>query len=87
MSEVSMSWWLSQSVQAELDSQTCDLRNRETLADLSRRLSQHCPISRTTSRAACRMRRCPKGRRNGVLSEKRPFWPSRAVGLVVRLRL
>ncbi len=44
MSEVSMSWWLSQSVQAELDSQLCDERNRRTLADLARRLSQHCPI-------------------------------------------
>ena len=44
MSDVSMSWWLSQSVQAELDSQVCDLRNRQTLADLSQRLSQHCPV-------------------------------------------
>ncbi len=44
MSEVSMSWWLSQSVQAELNSQTCDLRNRQTMADLARRLSQHCPV-------------------------------------------
>jgi hypothetical protein len=38
MSEVSMSWWLSQSVQAELDSQICDRRNRKTLADLADRL-------------------------------------------------
>jgi hypothetical protein len=44
MSEVSMSWWLSQSVQAELDSQICDQRNRRTLADLDKRLSQRCPI-------------------------------------------
>jgi hypothetical protein len=44
MSEVSMSWWLSQSVQAELDSQICDRRNRQTLADLKRRLSERCPI-------------------------------------------
>ena len=44
MSEVSMSWWLSQSVQAELDSQICDLRNRQTFADLLKRLSQHCPF-------------------------------------------
>ena len=44
MSEVSMSWWLSQSVQAELDAQVCDERNRHTLVDLARRLSQHCPV-------------------------------------------
>jgi hypothetical protein len=44
MSDVSMSWWLSQSVQAELDAQICDRRNRETFADLAQRLSQHCPI-------------------------------------------
>ena len=44
MSEVSMSWWLSQSVQAELDSQICDQRNQRTLADLAERLSQRCPI-------------------------------------------
>jgi hypothetical protein len=44
MSEVSMSWWLSQSVQAELDSQICDLRNQQTFADLLHRLSQHCPV-------------------------------------------
>jgi hypothetical protein len=44
MSEVSMSWWLSQSVQAELDTQLCDVRNRHTLADLMQRLSQHCPF-------------------------------------------
>ena len=44
MSDVSMSWWLSQSVQAELDSQVCDQRNRRMLADLAKRLSQHCPV-------------------------------------------
>jgi hypothetical protein len=44
MSDVSMSWWLSQSVQAELDSQVCDKRNLKTFADLADRLSQHCPI-------------------------------------------
>jgi hypothetical protein len=43
MSEVSMSWWLSQSVQAELDAQVCDKRNRQTFADLAKRLSQRCP--------------------------------------------
>jgi len=40
MSEVSMSWWLSQSVQAELDAQLCDRRNRDSLSDLQERLSQ-----------------------------------------------
>ncbi len=40
MSEVSMSWWLSQSVQAELDSQICDQRNRQSLDDLMKRLAQ-----------------------------------------------
>jgi hypothetical protein len=40
MSDVSMSWWLSQSVQAEVDSQLCDARNRQSLADLMVRLSQ-----------------------------------------------
>ena len=44
MSEVSMSWWLSHSVQAELDSQICDQRNRQTFADLLNRLAQHCPF-------------------------------------------
>jgi hypothetical protein len=46
MSEVSLSWWLSQSVQTELDSQICDQRNRKTLTDLARRLSQRCPDKR-----------------------------------------
>ncbi len=40
MSEVSMSWWLSQAVQAELNSQICDTRNRDSLANLKTRLSQ-----------------------------------------------
>jgi hypothetical protein len=31
-------------VQAELDSQICDLRNQQTFADLLHRLSQHCPV-------------------------------------------
>ncbi len=44
MSEVSMSWWLSQSVQAELDSQICDQRNWRMLVELGQRLSQHCPV-------------------------------------------
>jgi hypothetical protein len=43
-SEVSMSWWLSQSVQAELDSQVCDWRNRRTLGDLIERLSQSLEV-------------------------------------------
>ncbi|WP_281806148.1 hypothetical protein [Methylocystis echinoides] len=40
MGVVSMSWWLSQSVQAELDSQLCDTRNRQSLDDLMKRLAQ-----------------------------------------------
>ncbi len=40
MGVVSMSWWLSQSVQAELDFQTCDVRNRKSLDDLMTRLAQ-----------------------------------------------
>jgi hypothetical protein len=40
MGVVSMSWWLSQSVQAELDSQICDTRNRRSLDDLMKRLTQ-----------------------------------------------
>ncbi len=40
MGVVSMSWWLSQSVQAELDSQLCDVRNRKSLDDLVARLAQ-----------------------------------------------
>ena len=48
MNEVSMSWWLSQSVQAEVDAQRCDRRNRATLADLMNRLSQRCPVKSAT---------------------------------------
>jgi hypothetical protein len=44
MTEVSMSWWLSQSVQAELDSQICDWRNRKSLGDLLERLSQSLDV-------------------------------------------
>ena len=40
MSEVSMSWWLSQSVQSELNLQACDKRNRTSLDQLISRLSQ-----------------------------------------------
>ena len=40
MSDVSMSWWLSQSVQSELNSQICDERNRTSLDQLMNRLSQ-----------------------------------------------
>ncbi|WP_457796491.1 hypothetical protein [Methylocystis sp. S23] len=40
MAEVSMSWWLSQPVQASVDSQICDWRNRKDLGNLRRRLSQ-----------------------------------------------
>ena len=43
MTEVSMSWWLSQTVQAQLDSQVCDWRNRRSLGDLISRLSQRPP--------------------------------------------
>ncbi len=34
MSEVSMSWWLSGAVQADLDAQMCDPRNRNTIYQL-----------------------------------------------------
>jgi len=34
MSKVSMSWWLSASVQAELDAQFCDAANRRSLNDI-----------------------------------------------------
>lgn len=40
MDEVSMSWWLSQPVQASVDSQLCDWRNRKDLGNLRQRLSQ-----------------------------------------------
>ena len=45
MTEVSMSWWLSQSVQAELDSQICDWRNRRSMGNLINRLSQSLPLA------------------------------------------
>ena len=34
MSKVSMSWWLSASVQAELDAQFCDAANRGSIEDI-----------------------------------------------------
>jgi hypothetical protein len=44
LTEVSMSWWLSQSVQAELDSQICDWRNQRSMGNLINRLSQSLPL-------------------------------------------
>lgn len=44
MSKVSMSWWLSQSVQADLDAQLCDKSNRQSLKDLITRLKQKLPL-------------------------------------------
>ncbi|MBG0811796.1 hypothetical protein IY145_20825 [Methylosinus sp. H3A] len=44
MSKVSMSWWLSQSVQADLDAQLCDKDNRQSLKDLITRLKQKLPL-------------------------------------------
>jgi len=44
MSKVSMSWWLSQSVQADLDAQLCDKSNRRSLKDLITRLKQKLPL-------------------------------------------
>ncbi|WP_166143835.1 hypothetical protein [Methylosinus sp. RM1] len=44
MSKVSMSWWLSQSVQADLDAQLCDKTNRQSLKDLITRLKQKLPL-------------------------------------------
>ena len=38
MTKVSMSWWLSSAVQADLDAQLCDRRNRITIRDLMGRL-------------------------------------------------
>lgn len=38
-SQLSLSWWLAAAVQAEIDVQRCDKNNRQTLADLLRRLS------------------------------------------------
>jgi len=46
MSQVSMSWWLSQSVQAEIDSQLCDARNASSLGDLLTRLAKPAPAPR-----------------------------------------
>jgi hypothetical protein len=47
MSEVSMSWWMSQAVQAEVDSQICDVRNRQSIDDLMKRLSQRLSGAKT----------------------------------------
>jgi hypothetical protein len=38
MTKVSMSWWLASAVQADLDAQLCDNRNRATISDLIARL-------------------------------------------------
>jgi hypothetical protein len=38
MTKVSMSWWLASAVQADLDAQLCDSRNRATISDLIARL-------------------------------------------------
>lgn len=38
-SQLSLSWWLAAAVQAAIDVQRCDKNNRQTLADLMRRLS------------------------------------------------
>lgn len=46
MAKVSMSWWLSQSVQADLDAQLCDKDNRKSLRDLLIRLRQKLPIKK-----------------------------------------
>jgi hypothetical protein len=40
MTSISMSWWLSAAVQADLDAQLCDERNRESLTRLMKALSQ-----------------------------------------------
>ena len=69
MSEVSMSWWLSQSVQAELDSQICDQRNQRTLADLAERLSQRCPIKPLDPSSGEPAPAPPEGRRKGASSD------------------
>jgi hypothetical protein len=50
MSKVSMSWWLSQSVQADLDAQLCDEKNRASLHDLIVRLKQRLPVAKTVER-------------------------------------
>lgn len=41
MSKVSMSWWLSASVQAELDAQFCDAANRGSIADIVKYVGGH----------------------------------------------
>lgn len=46
MAKVSMSWWLSQSVQADLDAQLCDKNNRTSLEDLLTRLRQRLPLKK-----------------------------------------
>lgn len=46
MAKVSMSWWLSQSVQADLDTQLCDKDNRKSLGDLLTRLGQRLPLKK-----------------------------------------
>ena len=40
MTKVSMSWWLSEAVQADLDAQFCDKGNRSGLNDLMRRITR-----------------------------------------------
>ncbi|MGO9642734.1 MAG: hypothetical protein ACLP1Y_15675 [Candidatus Acidiferrales bacterium] len=40
MTKVSMSWWLSAAVQSDLDAQMCDDRNRNSMTNLLKRLSQ-----------------------------------------------
>ena len=40
MSQVSMSWWLSAGVQAELDAQFCDAGNRATIDDIVKLVSK-----------------------------------------------
>ena len=69
MSEVSMSWWLSQSVQAELDLQICDRRNRKTLADLADRLSHAVRSTLAILLATNRRPAFPEGSSSGAGSE------------------
>ena len=40
MTKVSMSWWLSEAVQADLDAQFCDKGNRNGLNDLMQRITR-----------------------------------------------
>ncbi len=49
MSEVSMSWWLSQPVQASVDSQLCDWRNRIDLGNLRRQLAEMLPAKESAT--------------------------------------